>query len=243
MVETTVEVTVRPGSDGEHALWSLTLDLAAILHGLPWTVVGAQMVFLHAVENEAPVGRASADVDFLVDVRAVTDAIEDASRRLLAAGFEQVQQSIDGQGMSFIRGGLAVDVLAPDNLGDRANLSTANGARTLGIPGGSQALHRTESVLVRLDDRAALVPRPNLAGAILLKSRAVGVSQDPDKHRGDLCGLFGMVKDPELLRTEMTRIERGWVKRRTELVDPGHRAWTTATNPEDAYLAFRHVVD
>jgi hypothetical protein len=41
-------IELVPRDETELALWHATLDLGELLVGLPWTLVGAQMVILHA---------------------------------------------------------------------------------------------------------------------------------------------------------------------------------------------------
>jgi hypothetical protein len=242
MVEAVSKVRITPSSDEAGRLWALTLELSEVLAGLPWTIIGAHMVLLHLAEAGIQTGRTSADVDFLVDVRAVSSASADASTRLVEAGFELSAITPDGRGMRFERQGLLVDILAPDHLGVRARTDTVDGARTIEVPGGTQALQRSEDIRLAVGKREATVPRPNLLGAILLKSRAVAVSDDRDKHLQDLVRLLDLVRDPGALRREMTRTERAWLARRSELVDPTHSAWAVASRPDDAYLALRALL-
>lgn len=231
-------IALSPRDDAEQALWAATLDLADLLAGLPWTLVGAQMVMLHAFEaGEAP-GRTTGDVDLLFDVRAYMGATGEATRRLLTAGFTETRPSPDGVAHRFTKGVVVVDVLAPDGLGGRTSQATIAGGRTVQVPGGSQALERTETVDVRLGDRTGTLPRPSLLGAILLKARAVGAAPDESaKHRGDLAFLLGLVGDPRSLAGHLRKTERNWLRAREELTDRTHLAWRMSRRPDDAYLA------
>jgi len=166
-------IEVLPRSEDERALWQATLDLAELLAGLPWTLVGAQMVMLHAFEAGAVPGRTTIDLDLLFDVRAFVGATDEATRRLQSAGFASAGREPDGVAHRFVKGAVLVDILAPDGLGPRTSRRTIPGGHTVQVPGGSQALERTEVVEVRLGDRLGLVRRPSLLGAILLKARAV----------------------------------------------------------------------
>jgi hypothetical protein len=76
-----------PASDADADLWRLTREVARILHGIPWVLIGGQMVAVIEAEHGASVGRATGDVDTLVDVRALSTAVQSAAQRLLAAGF------------------------------------------------------------------------------------------------------------------------------------------------------------
>lgn len=202
-------IELSPRDESERALWAAALDLAELLLGLPWTLVGAQMVMLHAFEAGHLPGRTTGDIDLLFDVRAHVGATGAASNRLLDAGFVQTGRSMDGVAHRFIKGDVVVDVLAPEGLGERASRETIVGARTIQVPGGSQALERTEVVDVRLGNRVGRLPRPSLLGAILLKARAVGAAPDEAaKHRGDLAFLLGLIVDPRSLADGLRRSER-----------------------------------
>lgn len=231
-------IEIHPRDAVEERLWAATLDLAALLEGLPWTLVGAQMVMLHAFEAAEAPGRTTGDLDILLDVRAYVGATAEAASRLLASGFTENGPSPDGIAHRFTRGVVVVDVLAPDGVGARTSRATIGGGRTVQVPGGSQALQRSEVVDVRLGRRRARLPRPSLLAAILLKSRAIGAAPDEArKHRGDLALLLGLVRDPRALATELRPTERRWLRARKELDDRAHPAWRTSPRPDDAYLA------
>lgn len=185
-------IELAPRDESEQALWAATLDIADLLDGLPWTLVGAQMVMLHAFEAGETPGRTTGDLDLLFDIRAYIGATAEASRRLLVAGFTETGPSPDGVAHRLSKGVVVVDVLAPEGLGERTSRATIAGGRTVEVPGGSQALERTEIVDVRLGSRVGRLPRPSLLGAILLKARAVGAAPDEAaKHRGDLAFCSG----------------------------------------------------
>jgi hypothetical protein len=115
-------VRIVPATEGDRDLWRFTREVADILSGLPWVLVGGQMVALIEGEHGAPIGFATGDVDALVDVRAFSGVTTAAADRLLDAGFEP---SLDGtRGYRFTRGDAIIDVLAPDHLGERADLRT-----------------------------------------------------------------------------------------------------------------------
>lgn len=94
---------------------------------------------------------------------------------------------------------MSVDVLAPEGLGSRTDLTTTPPGRTLQVGGGTQALERTELVPVRFGDREGHVPRPSLLGAMIGKAIAVDVDDVPDAQRFDLAMLLTLVDDPMAL--------------------------------------------
>ena len=219
-----------------HAMWATAIDLAR-RQPRGWTLIGAQMVALHGLERGQFPPRASEDADVLVDIRAVQNGTERLSRTLVQAGFGLDGTSPTGLGHRFTNGAVKVDVLAPDNVGPRAKLTTVPPARTLPVPGGTQAIHRTGLVEVRLGELAGFLPRPNLLGAILIKARAVDADEAKENQRQDLAFLLGLVEDPRALAAELRASERGWLRSRTDLLDRSARAWRAVTNADDAHRA------
>src|SRR5689334_4179621 len=68
-------------------LWHVLLDLAAALPHI-WTLVGGQMVLVHALEHGAVPSQISQDGDLVADVRADTEALPRIVAALTAANFE-----------------------------------------------------------------------------------------------------------------------------------------------------------
>ena len=56
-------VRIRPASVADAGLWRLTRDVAALLAGLPWVLIGGQMVAIIEAEHGATTGRTTGDVD------------------------------------------------------------------------------------------------------------------------------------------------------------------------------------
>ncbi len=219
-------------------MWEALIQLAQKAHR-GWTLIGGQMVALHALERGAVAPRASLDADVLVDVRVIHDGTERFARLLLDEGFELERVNVEGIGHRFRRDPVRIDLLAPDGLGRRTSRKTAAFARTVMVPGGSQALHRSETVEITLATRRGALPRPNLLGAILLKARAVDVDDVPESQLSDLAFLLGLVDDPRAIASELSRTERGWLRDRRELLDRNHAVWEVQANPDDAHLALR----
>jgi hypothetical protein len=236
-------IEIRTSDEAELGLWRATAELATALPKGSWTLVGAQMVFLLAYEHDLPIGRTSGDVDLMMDVRALTGATHEASTTLERLGYELDPPSPDGRAHRFRRGDDVVDVLAPDGAGARVSLFTIPPGRTIAVAGGTQALERSRQVPVLLEGREIELPCPSVLGAILIKARAVDVAEDPDKHRRDLALLLAMVDDPRSLRDETRKTERGWLRRRSELLDPRHPAWRTTPGAEEARIALEILVE
>ena len=96
-------------------------------------------------------------------------------------------------------------------------------AHTVQVPGGRQALARSELVMIEVGAARGEIPRPNLVGAILLKARAVETGR-PAVHRGDLALLLSLVTEPERLGASLSRSEERWIRRRDEMSDLAERA-------------------
>lgn len=100
------------------AIFERLIHLAS-LQPKGWTLVGAQMVALHAHENGRPPPRGTIDADVLVNVRAVQDATEKFSQLLLDNRFQLDGVSPEGIGHRFTDGTVKIDVLAPDGIDRR----------------------------------------------------------------------------------------------------------------------------
>lgn len=219
-------------------LWKALLELAAE-HPDGWTLIGAQMVFLHALEHEVDPLRYSADLDVVVDVRVLQRGVRIMAETLERLGYVFTDANNAGIGHRFERGSVRVDLLAPDGIGLRADITTFAGARTVRVPGGTQCLQRSESVGIRIGEGTGRVPRPNLLGAILLKARAVDVDDVPGSQREELCFLLSLVNDPTALARDLRGRQRSWLRRREELLDAGHPAWSGLPSAEDARISLR----
>jgi hypothetical protein len=219
-------------------LWNALIELASA-HQQGWTLIGAQMVFLHALEHGMVPPRQSIDADVILDIRLIPHGIKEMIQTLDRLGYEFDGGNNAGIGHRWHRGPVQLDILAPDNVGVRADLSTCAGLRTVQVPGGTQALRRSEPVAIRVGNQDGWVPRPTLLGAILIKARAIVVDDAPDSQRKEFCFLLALVEDPSAMATELVGGERKWLRRRAELLDPGHPAWVGISQAEDARIALK----
>lgn len=219
-------------------LWEALLELAEEQPD-NWTLIGAQMVFLHALEHQADPPRSSTDLDVVVNVRVMPGGVRVMAKTLERLGYEFAGANNAGIGHRFVRGSVHIDLLAPDGVGERVDISTLAGARTVRVPGGTQGLRRSEFVKLRVGRQTGTVPRPSLLGAILLKARAVDVDDVPGSQREELCFLLSLVDDPVTMAQELRGRERSWLCRREELLDADHPAWLRRRRAEDARIALR----
>lgn len=225
-----------------HDTWSSLMDLERSSR-IPWTLIGAHMVAIHAWQNGREVLRSTRDADVLVNVRAVTGAAAAFSKELLARGFDLEQPSRSGQGFRFKHGQVVVDVLVPDGLGANTSLATLQGARTIQVPGGSQALARTAAVSVRSRDAVGAVPVPNLLGAVLITIRAIAVDDAPGDKRRDAALLVSLVEEPDELISDISGAERGWLRKHSYLGDPTHETWEGIDEPTVGASVFLRLAD
>ena len=146
---------------------------------------------------------------------------------------------LDGYAHRYVRDGLIVDVLAPDGMNPPPTLDGT--LKAVGVPGGSQALARAETVTVRIADATFPLRRPTLLGAVLIKARSLLVHRDPDAQREDLLTLLSLIEDPRFAAAELKRTERGWVRNaeaRLRLEEPSNRS---AVEMRRARQAFRFL--
>ena len=225
---------------GFRQMW---LELLALAQDppAPWTLIGAHMVALHGWKAGRRQPRTSRDADILVNARVASGGTEKVSASLLARGFYLDGVSPEGIGHRFANGHVRLDVLGPDGIGERTRLLTVAGARTVQVPGGSQALKRTEMVEIRVGRASGRVPVPNLLGAILVKIRAISVDDQPEAQRGDVAFLLSLVDDPNPLDAEILPSERRWLRRHPEFSDRDSPSYRRLPRADDAATVFRRL--
>jgi hypothetical protein len=199
------------------ALWQTVAKIARALEGdgSRWCLVGGLMVATFALEAGL-IQRPTTDIDILSDARQrpsatrrVTTTLKElGARRTLVGGFE------GERGFRFEIEGHLIDVLAPDGLSKPA--MTDRQFATIEIPGGTQALQRTETITLLIDGEPTLVCRPTLIAAVLLKARSLRVHSQPAGQREDLIMLLSLIDDPGACAEELSPNERRWLRAVTE---------------------------
>lgn len=182
------------------------------MFGDNWLLVGGQMVFLHEVERQATDVRPTDDVDVVVDLRAEPAGLARIHSALVGVGFDQDAPSPEGTAHRYRRGVAVIDVLAPDNVGRRAQLKLGSG-RTIEAPGTSQAFHRSSVVSVEIEGETARIRRPDLVGALLGKAAAVVKISSQSaasraKHLRDFDSLARLLGADDRGRAGLTKGER-----------------------------------
>jgi hypothetical protein len=212
-------------------LWETLITLSKKTKRVPWMLIGGQMMLLHTLEHGREPLQVSQDGDAIADIRARPDALAAFVRTLESEGFASDGMSPDGLAHRYrhstFNPPVLVDVLAPDNVGQRANLTTTPPGRTVEVPASTQALNRLEEVEVVLaSGRRGLVPRPDLLGAIIIKAGATTLAERRDRHFNDLALLCSLVDDPFEMREQMTTSDKRWLRRAGELANDDHRSWS-----------------
>lgn len=219
-------------------LWAEFGDLAGRLPG-EWVLIGGLMVQLHALESGVTRIRVTSDIDLLGQARppGALAAIDEALR---VEGFEVLGPDPDGFAHRYRRGGLIVDVVAPDGLNRAPQLG--RGRRAVGVPGGSQALRRAEVVTVSVRGKEFELRRATLLGAILIKSRSITRHVDPEAQREDLLQLLALVDDPRAMATELKSTERIWLRQAERALDFDGPTQIPTETVRRARLAYRLLV-
>lgn len=203
---------------GQAESWAVLAELAPKL-GEDWLLIGGQMVFLHEFERGASDVRPTNDADVVVDLRGEPRGLQRVHELLVEHGLLQDPPSREGVAHRYRRGGASIDVLAPDNLGKRAQLRLGAG-RTLAAPGTTQALRRSSWIRVELaESRAsALIRRPDLVGALLGKAAAVTRIRSQSaasraKHLRDLDSLAKLLGANDRATARLTGAEERTLRR------------------------------
>ncbi|MXW89424.1 MAG: hypothetical protein F4Z54_07885 [Acidimicrobiaceae bacterium] len=207
-------VVVLPVLTGKQALaWDALMAVTADL-GEGWTLIGGQMVLLHQAERR-PAGadpasgaslRWSYDLDVVVNLRTNRTRMSHIDSVLRDHGFDQQilpigHRYVDAAGTVF-------DVLAPDHLG--RHLPRLGRGNTLQAAGGTQALKRSGRVEVERNQQRALIPRPDLVGALLIK---IAAAAGPPGGRGnrrhllDVMTLAALITPQDAANAALTRQE------------------------------------
>lgn len=230
------------GNDA-HRLWADLLDLAQAFPR-SWTVIGAHMVALYGWEAGVET-RPSQDIDVLANVRLHTTASRDIASFLTERGYEP-EITAGGLAHRFRRDGAGeIDLFVPDGIGERTTITTVPPNRTIRIPGGTQALDRSEAVAIRTRDRQGEVFRPNLLGAVIVKLRAIDVDDLPNAQRSDVALLLRLIDDPDRLARDLTRKDRKILNQHAYFADPGNAVWNDfhAEDPDSVALVYRRLLN
>lgn len=230
-------IHISPPTDEASRLWGIALDLAEAFGAEEdWSLIGGLMVQLHGLEHDDD-PRPTVDIDVLGNSRKRPTMTERMARTLIDRGGEVAMPSRSNEklGYRFEIEGEIVEILGPDGL--TSDPKTVDGLNTFQVPGGTQALRRTETILVSLAGAPArALRRPNLLGAILIKARVVAKERPEkfDSDRQDLIRLLGYVEDPRSLAVQegLKRSEKKWLRAIEKKLDAADPAVAQLASPE-----------
>jgi hypothetical protein len=232
------EIAIDTGDDETQRLWSAVGELVERLPG-QWVLIGGLMVQLHAIERGATDVRPTQDIDVLGQARP-QGTLRSIDAALRSDGFELTDPDLDGYGFRYERAGLLVDVLAPDGI--KPPPSLGGGITAIGVPGGSQALSRSEKVTVTVEGRSFELNRPTLLGAVLIKARSLMVHADPESQREDLLRLLALIEDPREMAAGVRKSERKWLRDAEQRLDFNAPSLLDRDAQTRAELAFRLLI-
>ena len=229
---------VLPSLPGHNeALWAGLMQVTKTKGLGEWTLIGGQMVLLHALENQVVPTWFSTDIDVMVNARIVAGGIRGFVKILEAHGFELDGVSTEGVAHRYRNPRVSIDVLAPEGLGKRTDLTTTPPNRTVQVPGGTQALQRTELLPVQFNDMKGHIPRPSLLGAIICKAATLNIVAKTDTQKRDAAFLLSLVDNPRTLISQVTRKDRKRLRNLNEVMQPDHPVWSVLG--EDAWIKAR----
>jgi hypothetical protein len=228
---------IEIGLDDEETLklWVAVGDLVERLPG-QWVLIGGLMVQLHALEHGITDVRPTGDIDILGQARP-QGTLRSIDTALRGEGFRLIGLDLDGYAHRYERDGLIVDVLAPDGIKPAPALGS--GRKAVGVPGGSQALSRSETVTVTVGLRSFQLRRPTLLGAVLIKVRSLMVHSDPETQREDVLLLLALIEDPREVADGLRGTERKWLRAAEPRLNFSGLSLLDAETMRRAELAYR----
>jgi hypothetical protein len=191
------------------------------------------MVWLFALEHGVEPIRVTEDVDVAVDIRAAQTAIRRLCAWLESRRFNLEGINTDGIGHRYVSsiyegpGKVVFDVLAPDNVGEHADLTTSPPARTVSAPGTRTALDSAQPVEILFGRQRGHVLRPSLLAAILVKAAATRITgrENPERDWLDVAFLLTLVPDPVATAAELNNRQRDRLRAINEVLVEDHSAW------------------
>lgn len=237
-------VDLPPMVAAQAAAWHALLDLEEGLN-CHWSLIGGQMVTLICAEHGQPVHRVTDDGDVVLGVWLERGALKEATNLLRNRGFEEDSTS-DGYGYRYSRGGATIDLLLPEEISRQDRIpTTATGRPGIEVPGGNQALVRSERLPVRLAGHEGRVRRPNLLGALVAKAAAsVADTRDSDRHREDMAilGQIALTAGAfRAMRQESKGKDRRRLRRALAEMPASHPAWRRTAEPDQVRAALARL--
>ena len=230
--------------EAQEAAWSVILELEEELD-CHWSLIGGQMVTFLCAEYGHTIHRATDDGDIVLGIWLDRSAFRQASRLLDERGFIEDETS-DGYGYRYRRDKACIDLLLPEEISRQRQVpTTTTGKRGLEVPGGNQALIRSERVPVQLGSRTGVIRRPNLLGALVAKAAASQAdTRDRDRHREDIAVLGQIALTAGAFRS-MRRMSNDKDRKRLRIaladMPDTHPAWRQVAEPTDVHTALNRL--
>lgn len=201
--------------EAQQQSWHAVMDLYERISS-GWTLIGGQLVHLHCAERGMAPARPTDDVDTVVDIRASQEMLGIFTGALQAMGFTP-ETSGDGIQHRWRRDKAQIDVLIPEGVGERAaGRLGAGGAPSVPAPGTTQALRRSEPVMIEADGRIGTILRPNLIGALVGKAAArVEISSDfaRTRHCTDFVVLANLISARDFKEADLANKDRARLRK------------------------------
>jgi hypothetical protein len=221
-------IRIDAPTEESRRLWEKAIELARELgEDARWALIGGLMVQLHAYEHQSS-SRLTDDIDVLGDSRQRPSMTQRIAELLQKRGgkMKMPPTSNEELGYQFDLDGELIEVLGSE--GVKRDPKTIGKYTTFQVPGGTQALNRSEVIMVSVDGEPAVaVRRPSLLGAVLIKARVVAKERKEkfDSDRQDLVLLLSFVDDPRGLAAQgkLKKTEKKWlrgVEKKLALSDP-----------------------
>jgi hypothetical protein len=175
--------------------------------------------------------RPTDDAEAVLDIRANPQILLQFTRALTELDFVADGIAAEGQQHRWKRDRASIDVLIPDNVGERlARRTGVTGSPTVQTPGGIQALHRSQVVAVDVAGRPGHVPRPSLVGALIMKAAAHTVPVDPNRgrHRSDFATLAALVAASDFVDETLSKRSASTCARWSTRPEPTGQRWAAS---------------
>lgn len=212
---TPTPVALTIGTTPAWQLWAHLARFAGHLQPTDWVLVGGQMVALHCHIAGITPGRATTDIDIVANVLVNPSALFACRDAASALDLTAQPSGNNRRQHRFRNDSLVLDVMVPDHLPKHLSLRIA-GRDPVPIEGGYRALQRAARCAITTEAGEAIVPVPDLQGALVLKARAyVADSRDRGRHQFDLAQLCAAVHDPMALAAALDSKELRALRRVT----------------------------
>lgn len=221
--------------------WPNVFEVAGVMPGRGWTLVGGLMVQAHALAHDVAVVRPTDDLDLLLDIEVSRSVASDTHRQISSLGYV-LQSPLDSRSKTsphyrYLRestlGVERIDVMVADHAGPSAG-RLLQGRPMFAVEGGTQALRRTMTCAI--DDGKGRIHEltvPDELGAVVLKGAAYAVDRrDRERHLQDAAVLAACITDHAAELNRLAGSDRKRLRTLAKaLADPAHPAWL-ALDPE-----------